>query len=111
MLVFGLMALLAVGVLAVAGVATRFLSLAVEAWAFMLVALGVGAAWLIDLNLFAAWGLGVRNTVIGVTVTGIMIGGFAWVFREVLGYFHGLTRKYTGEAATIEKESHLRRVA
>ncbi len=111
MYVFGLMALLGLAVLGVSGIVNRYLSLATEAWAFMLVGLGVGAAWLIDLNLFAAWGIGVRNSVIGVTVTGLMIGGMGYFFREVLGVFRGVTRKVTDQAATMEKTGHLRRVA
>lgn len=111
MYVFGLMALLGLAVLGVSGIVNRYLALATEAWAFMLVALGVGAAWLINLNMFAAWGIGVRNAAIGVTVTGLMIGGVGFFWREVLGIFRGFTRKVTDQAATIEKTSHLRRVA
>ena len=111
MYVFGLMALLGLAVLGVAGIVNRYLSLAAEAWAFMLVALGVGAAWLINLNLFAAWGIGVRNAAIGVTVTGLMIAGMGYFFREVLGVFRGVTRKVTDQAVTMEKTGHLRRVA
>jgi hypothetical protein len=111
MYVFGLMALLGLAVLGVSGIVNRYLSLASEAWAFMLVALGVGAAWLINLNLFTAWGIPVRNTAIAVTVTGLMIGGFGYFWREILGIFRGITRKVTDQAATIEKDGHLRRVS
>ncbi len=111
MYVFGLMALLGLAVLGVSGMVNRYLSLATEAWAFMLMALGVGAAWLINFNMFAAWGIGVRNTAIGITITGLLIGGVGYFWREVLGIFRGFTRKVTDQAVTIEKTGHLRRVA
>ena len=111
MYVFGLMALLGLAVLGAAGIVNRFLDLATEAWAFMMVALGVGAAWLLDFNLFAAWGIGSRNAAIGVTVTGLLIGGVAWFWRSILGVLAGTTRKVTDQAVTMERDRHLRRVA
>ena len=45
------------------------------------------------------------------TVTGLMIGGAAYFWQEILGFFAGLTRKLSDEAATLEKSEQLRRVA
>jgi hypothetical protein len=111
MYVFGMLMLLGLAVLAVAGIASRFLAVASEVWAFVLIALGVGAAWLINLNLFSLWSIPVRNSDIAVTLTGVMIAGAAYFWRVLLGYFHGLSRKLTDEARTMEKTEHLRRVA
>jgi hypothetical protein len=36
-----------------------------------------------------------------VTVTGILIAGFACFWREILGFFGGLYRKFTDEASEI----------
>ena len=77
----------------------------------MLVALGGGAAWLTNLNLFSAWNIPVRNREIAVTVTGILMAGVAYFWREILGLFGGLYRKYTNEARTMERSENLRRVA
>ena len=52
-----------------------------------------------------------RDSAIGVTVTGLMIGGAAYFWQEILGFFAGLTRKLGDEAATLEKSEHLRWVA
>ena len=52
-----------------------------------------------------------RDSAIGVTVTGLMIGGAAYFWQEILGFFAGLSRKLGDEAATLEKSEHLRRVA
>jgi hypothetical protein len=111
MYAFAMIALLGLAVLASARVAKRYLSLASEVWAFALVALGVGAAWLINLNLFAVWSIPVRSSDIAVTLTGIMIGGAAWFWQALVGFFGGLSRKFTDQARTMEKAEHLRRAA
>ena len=111
MYAFAVMALLGLAVLAVAKIADRYLSLAAEAWAFVMAGLGVGAAWLVNFSLFASWALPVRNTAIGVTLTGLAIGGVAYFWREILGFFGGLYRKYTDQAASMERSENLRRVA
>lgn len=111
MYAFGIVALLGLAVLAVAAIANRYLSLAAEVWAFVLVGLGIGAAWLVNLNLFSLWAIPVRNTAIGVTLTGVAIAGAAYFWREILGFFAGLSRKFTDEAVTMEKTQHLRRAA
>jgi hypothetical protein len=69
------------------------------------VALGVGAAWLINLNLFAVWSIPVRNSDIAVTLTGIMIGGAAWFWQALVGFFGGLSRKFTDQARTWRRPS------
>lgn len=72
---------------------------------------GEGAAWLIDLGLFGVLAVATRHSAIGVTVTGLMIAGAAYIWHEILGFCAGLTRKLGDEAATPEKSEHLRRVA
>jgi hypothetical protein len=111
MYAFGIMALLGLAVLVVAKIGNRYLRLVPGAWAFALVALGAGTAWLTNLNLFSAWSIPVRNSEIAVTVTGALPAGVAYFWREILGLFGGLYRKFTDEARTIERPEHLRRVA
>ena len=109
--VFGLMALLGLGVLAVTAIASRYVAMAAEVRAFVLVGLGVGAAWLINLDLFSVLAIPIRDSAIGVTVTGLMIAGAAYFWHEILAFFAGLARKIGDEAATLEESEHLRRVA
>jgi hypothetical protein len=111
MFAFAMMALLGLAVLSVTAIAGRYVSIAAEVRALVLAALGVGAAWLINLDLFGALGIAIRHDAIGVTVTGLMIGGAAYFWQEILGFFAGLTRKLGDEAATLEKSEQLRRVA
>lgn len=111
MFAFAIMALLGLAVLAVTAVAARYLSILAQFRALVLVALGVGAAWLIDLDVFNLLIIATRDSAIGVTMTGLMIGGAAYFWQEILGFFTGLTRKLGDEAATLEKSEQLRRVA
>jgi hypothetical protein len=53
----------------------------------------------------------VRNSDIAVTLTGILLAGIGYFWREVLGMFGGLYRKYTDEAKLMENSETLRRVA
>ncbi len=111
MYAFAMMALLGLAVLGVTAIASRYLSLSAEIRAFALAALGVGAAWLINLDLFGVLAVATRGNAIGVTVTGLMIGGAAYFWQEILGFFTGLSRKLGDEAATLERSEQLRRVA
>jgi exodeoxyribonuclease V alpha subunit len=64
-----------------------------------------------DLDLFSVLAVATRGSAIGVTVTGLMIGGTAYFWHEILGFFTGLTPKLGGEAASLEKSEQMRRVA
>ena len=111
MYVFAIAALLGLGVFALAMFGNRFVSLAYEFWAVVLVGFGIGAAWLADFDVFELWGIGVREPWIGITLTGLMIGGLGLVYRSVAHLAGMFARKVGDEAETIEKEKNLRRVA
>jgi hypothetical protein len=111
MYVFGIAVLLGLGVLALAMIVDRVLSVAPELWATVLVGLGVGAAWLADFDVWQLWGIPVREDWIGVTLTGMMIGGIALAYRGVGRLLSTFSRKIADEAETLEKEKSLRRVA
>jgi len=44
-------------------------------------------------------------------LTGILLAGAAYFWREILGLFGGLYRKYTDESRIMEHGETLRRVA
>jgi hypothetical protein len=108
---FGMIVLLGLAVLAVGAIAYRYLALAREFWALVLVLLGIGAAWMANFDLFGVWGMAVRDHWIAVTLTGLVIGGVGYFWRVILEFFAGVSRKFTDEARTMEKEQNLRRVA
>jgi uncharacterized membrane protein len=111
MYIFAIVVLLGLAVTGVSMIMARFVSMATELWALLLIALGVGAAWLADFSMFTAWGVPVREDWIGITMTGLAVGGFAAAWYVVLRLFKGLERKYNDEAASFEREKGLRRVA
>jgi hypothetical protein len=110
MYIFGIAVLLGLGTFALAMMLDRFLSIAAEFWAVALVGLGIGAAWLADFDVWQLWGMPAREDWIGVTLTGLMIGGIALAFRGVGRLLSALSRKVADEAETLEEKS-LRRVA
>jgi hypothetical protein len=111
MYVFAVAALLGLGVMAVAMIVERYLTIVQEFFAFVVAVLGIGAAWLADFNIFSLWGIGVRYEWVGIALTGLALAGIAQVWHVVLGVFTGLGRRYNDEAESIEKSQGLRRVA
>jgi hypothetical protein len=106
-----IMTLLGLGVLAVATILHRHVSLATELQALVLVLLGIGGAWLVNLSLFTAWGMPVPWAWVGTTLTGVIIAGVAYFWGAILDFFGGFARKAVDEAETLEKSHNLRRVA
>jgi hypothetical protein len=108
---FAVMAFFGLGLAVLVMVGHRYVTFAREGWALVAIAFGVGLAWLADLNMWREWGLHVREPWIGVTLTGLALAGTAYFWTEILGFFHGLERKYNDEAAALEKNQGLRQVA
>jgi len=82
-----------------------------EARALLALGWGVGLAWLANLNMWSGWSIGnLRYGWVGVTVTGVALGGAAVLSYAIFGLFAGLHRKLDDEAEQIEK-TDLRRVA
>ncbi len=72
---------------------------------------GVALAWLANLNMWSGWAIGnLRYGWVGVTLTGIAVGGAALFVHAVLGTFLGMHRKLTDQAEQIE-QTGIRRIA
>ena len=108
--IFAILLLLSLGVMALVTLADRYLTMKRELWTVGAIGIGIGLAWLADLNAWKLWGLSVRWDWIGVTLTGLLLGGLAHFWHEFLGFLSGLERKYNDEAAALEKTQDLRRV-
>lgn len=81
-----------------------------EGRAFEAGAWGVGLAWLANMNMWAGWSVGnLRYSWVGVTLTGIALGGAALLLHSLLGFFAGLFRKFDDQAEQIEHEEMDRR--
>ncbi len=108
MYVFALALLIGLGILAIERFVDRWLSRVPEVWAILGVALGIALAWIIDFDVFRAWGLNARAGWIGVSMTGVILGGIADFWHFVLGLFSVIVRKVGDEARSIERSEGLR---
>lgn len=84
-----------------------------EGRAFVSLAWGVALAWLANLSMWSGWAIGnLRYDWVGVTITGLALGGSALLLHAVLGFFAGLHRKFDDQAEQLERsETELRRIA
>lgn len=106
--VFAIAVLLGIAVAIVAAFGERYLSKVPELRALVLVGLGVGAAWATGFNVWSLWAISSRVDWLGTTLTGVMLGGIAWVWYVLVELFFGLIRKVTDEATTMERTQGLR---
>ena len=98
-------------VMALTAVGERFYRRLREGRALTAAAWGVALAWLANMNMWAGWSVGhLRYAWVGVTVTGIALGGAALALHSLWSFFSGLYRKYDEQAEQIER-TDLRRVA
>jgi hypothetical protein len=108
---FAALFFLSLGVMALMMLGERFYRVLRESRTFLAGAWGVGLAWLANFNMWTGWHItDLRYGWVGVTLTGLALGGVALVMHAVLGFFAGLHRKFDDQAETIER-SELRRVA
>lgn len=82
-----------------------------EARALVAGGLGVGLAWLANFDMWTGWHItGLRWPWVGVTLTGLALGGTALLFWSVAAFFTGHYRKAEDEAERIER-TELRKVS
>ena len=101
------------GVMALTLLGERLYRRMPEARAFVAAAWGIGLAWLANLNMWTSWNIAnLRYDWVGVTLTGLALGGTALLAHAVTGFFAGLHRKFDDQAEEIERSGgELRRVA
>jgi hypothetical protein len=68
----------------------------------------IGTVWLLDFSVFREWGMTIRDTAVGVWVTGFMVAGFTVAWRAVFGY---LTHDRATTDETLGEHHELREVA
>jgi len=107
MYVFAIALLFGLGIMVLGRFVERFLRVP-ELMAVLLVGLGIGLAWVVNFDLFLDWGLPARAGWVGVTMTGIILGGIAYAWDVVFGLASSMLRKVNDEAATMEKTEGLR---
>lgn len=108
---FAVFLFFSLGVMALTMLAERGYRRLAEARAALGAGLGIGLAWLANLNMWTGWSIGdLRYAWVGVTLTGLAIGGTALMAHALVGFFTGLRRKNEDEAEKIER-TELRRIA
>jgi hypothetical protein len=63
---------------------------------------GIGIAWAADLSMFAGFGIGLRTLWMGTVATGLVIGGLACAWHEVLDVLTSYARQANDRATEIE---------
>ena len=108
---FAVFLFFSLGVMALTLLGERAYRMVGEGRPFIATAMGVGLAWLANLNMWTGWQIGnLRYDWVGVTITGLAIGGTALVVHAFSGFLFGLHRKLDDQAEEIER-THLRKVA
>ena len=108
---FALFLFFSFGVMALTMFGERYLHHGAERWVAMACALGVGMAWLANFDMWTAWGVAhLRYDWVGVTMTGLAMGGTATFLHSVTEFFSGLHRKFHDQAEVMEQRE-LRRAA
>jgi len=108
---FALFLFFSFGVMGLTMFGERYLHHAGERWVVTACAMGVALAWLANLNMWSAWGIGgLRYDWVGVTMTGLAMGGAATFLHAVTEFFAGLHRKFHDQAEVMEQRD-LRRAA
>jgi hypothetical protein len=108
---FAVFLFMSFGVMAATALGERGYRRLREARPFLAGAWGVALAWLANFNMWTGWSIGhLRYDWVGVTLTGIALGGTALLAYALFAFFAGLNRKFDDQAEQIER-SELRRVA
>ena len=93
------------GVVALTMLGERLYGALREMRAFTAAGWGVALAWLANLNMWLGWGIPhLRYAWVGITLTGIALGGTALLTYALFGFFFGLRRKLDDEAEQLEFE-------
>ncbi len=109
--VFAVFLFFSFAVMALAMLGGRYLQHARERWAFSASVTGVALAWLANFNMWSAWNVGnLRYGWVGITLTGLALGGGAVFLHAVTVFFAGLHRKLDDQAEVMEQRD-LRRAA
>ena len=64
---------------------------------------GLGITWAADYSMFTAWGITLREAWMGPVGTGLVIGGLAAVWHEVLHVLSSFAKRTEDQAAEIEQ--------
>src|SRR5919204_5310876 len=90
---FATVALLGLAVYAVVNVIRQLGETSRALRIFLDLTLGLIAAWVTDYSMFAGWGVSFRSLWMGPVATGLVIGGLASLWTEVIGFITSYARR------------------
>jgi hypothetical protein len=105
---FATVALLGLAVYAVVNVIRQLGETSRELRIFLDLVLGLVVAWATDYSMFAGWGITFRSLWMGPVATGLVIGGLASLWTEVVAFITSYARRSYDEATEIESRIHSR---
>jgi hypothetical protein len=103
---FATVALLGLAVYAVVNVIRQLGETSRALRIFLDLVLGLVVAWATDYSMFAGWGVTFRSLWMGPVATGLVIGGLASLWTEVVGFITSYARRSYDEATEIESRIH-----
>jgi hypothetical protein len=105
---FATVALLGLAVYAVVNVIRQLGETSRALRIFLDLVLGLVVAWATDYSMFARWGITFRSLWMGPVATGLVIGGLASLWTEVVAFITSYARRSYDEATEIESRIHSR---
>jgi hypothetical protein len=105
---FATVALLGLAVYAVVNVIRQLGETSRALRIFLDLVLGLVVAWATDYSMFAGWGITFRSLWMGPVATGLVIGGLASLWTEVVAFITSYARRSYDEASEIESRIHSR---
>ena len=105
---FATVALLGLAVYAVVNVIRQLGETSRALRIFLDLVLGLVVAWATDYSMFVGWGITFRSLWMGPVATGLVIGGLASLWTEVVAFITSYARRSYDEATEIESRIHSR---
>ncbi len=108
MYTFAIVVLMALAVVKLVDFIVDFLPETTGVRTLLTFVLSGGAMWLLDYSMFESFGIGIRDHLTGVVMTGFMVAGMTSAWRAVFGY---LTHDHATLDETLGDRRGLHKVA
>jgi hypothetical protein len=108
MYTFAIVVLMALAVVKLVDFIVDFLPQTTGVRTLLTFVLSIGAMWLLDFSMFESFGIGIRDHLTGVVMTGFMVAGMTSAWRAVFGY---LTHDHATLDETLGDHRGLHKVA
>jgi hypothetical protein len=99
---FGTAVLLGLGVFAIVSLVRHLVDTPRALRILLDLALGLLFAWATDYSVFRGWGIEFRQGWMGPVGTGLVVGGVATLFHDLMGLVTSFARRQYDQAAEIE---------